>query len=90
MKNLFFLFILLPFLSVAQIDTTLSEDGSITSVNETGINTLVNKNVKNKLKIILTVVSENPKILNVTSLQLTFFCCNCLSISSLDKPTDSF
>ena len=43
MKNLCFLFILFPFLSVAQIDTTLSEDGSITSVNETGINTLVKK-----------------------------------------------
>lgn len=43
MKNLFFLLILFPFLSVAQIDTTLSEYGSITSINETGINTLVNK-----------------------------------------------
>ena len=38
----------------------------------------------------LNVVSDNPKILNVTSLQLTFFSCNCLSISSLDKPIDSF
>jgi hypothetical protein len=43
MKNLFFLFILFPFLSVAQIDTTLSENGSIASINETGINALVNK-----------------------------------------------
>ena len=43
MKKLFFLFILLPFLSVAQTDTTLSEDGSITSINEKGINALVRK-----------------------------------------------
>ena len=43
MKELFFLFIILPFLSVAQTDTTLSEDGSITSINEEGINTLVKK-----------------------------------------------
>ena len=43
MKKLFFLFILLPFLSVAQTDTTLSENGSITSINEIGINTLVSK-----------------------------------------------
>ena len=43
MKKLLFLFILLPFLSVAQTDTTLSEDGSITSINEKGINALVRK-----------------------------------------------
>ena len=43
MKKLFFLFILLPFLSVAQTDTTLSEDGSITSINEKGIDALVSK-----------------------------------------------
>ena len=43
MKKLFFLFILFPFLSVGQIDTTLAENGSIASVNETGINALVNK-----------------------------------------------
>ena len=43
MKKLFFLFILLPFLSVAQTDTTLSENGSIISINETGINALVSK-----------------------------------------------
>ena len=41
MKKIFFLFILLPFLSVAQTDTTLSENGRITSINEKGINTLV-------------------------------------------------
>jgi len=43
MKKLFFLFILFPFLLVAQTDTTLSEQGSITSINEEGINALVNK-----------------------------------------------
>ena len=43
MKKLLFLFILLPFLSVAQTDTTLSENGSIASINETGINALVSK-----------------------------------------------
>jgi len=43
MKKLFFLFILFPFLSVAQTDTTLSENGSITSINEKGINALVRK-----------------------------------------------
>ena len=43
MKKLFFLFILLPFLSVAQTDTTLSENGSIININERGINTLVSK-----------------------------------------------
>jgi len=49
MKKLFFLFILLPFLSVAQTDTTLSENGSITSINEKGINALVIK-YENSLK----------------------------------------
>ena len=49
MKKLFFLFILLPFLSVAQSDTTLSENGRITSINERGINVLVKK-YKNILK----------------------------------------
>ena len=43
MKKLFFLFILLPFLSIAQTDTTLSENGSITSINEKGIDALVSK-----------------------------------------------
>jgi hypothetical protein len=43
MKKLFFLFILLPILSVAQTDTILSENGSIISINETGINALVSK-----------------------------------------------
>ena len=49
MKKIFFLFILLPFLSISQTDTTLSEDGSITSINEKGINVLVKK-YKNLLK----------------------------------------
>ena len=49
MKKLFFLFILSPFLSVAQTDTTLSENGSVTSINEKGINALVIKYEK-KLK----------------------------------------
>ena len=43
MKKLFFLFILLPILSVAQTDTILSENGSIISINETGIDALVSK-----------------------------------------------
>ena len=43
MKKLLFLFILLPFLSIAQTDTTLSENGSIISINKTGINALVSK-----------------------------------------------
>ena len=43
MKKLFFLFILIPLLSVAQTDTTLSENGSIISINEKGINALVRK-----------------------------------------------
>ena len=43
MKKLFFLFILIPLLSVAQTDTTLSENGNITSINEKGINALVRK-----------------------------------------------
>ena len=49
MKKLFFLFILCPFLSVAQTDTTLSENGSITSINEKRINALVIK-YENSLK----------------------------------------
>ena len=40
--------------------------------------------------IILIVVSENPKILNVTSLQLTVFSCNCFNISSLEIMSDVF
>ena len=36
------------------------------------------------------VVSENPKILNVTSLQLTFLTCNCFNNSSLDIISDEF
>ena len=43
MKNLFFLFILFPSLLVAQTDTTLSENGDITSINERGIDVLVRK-----------------------------------------------
>ena len=39
---------------------------------------------------ILIVVRENPKILNVTSLQLTVFCCNCFKISSLEMISDAF
>jgi len=42
MKKLFFLFILLPSLSISQTDTTLSENGNITSINEKGIDALVN------------------------------------------------
>ena len=44
----------------------------------------VNKNEINILK----VVSDNPKILNVTSLQLTLFSCNCFKISSFDNKFD--
>ena len=43
MKKLFFFFILFPFLSFAQIDTTFSENSNITSINEAGINALVSK-----------------------------------------------
>ena len=43
MKKLFFLIILLPFLLVAQTDTTLLKNGSITSINEKGVNALVIK-----------------------------------------------
>ena len=49
MKKLFFLFILLPFFSISQTDTTLSENGSITSINEKGIDALVSK-YENTLK----------------------------------------
>ena len=43
MKKLFFLFILFPSLLVAQTDTTLSENGDITSINEGEIDALVHK-----------------------------------------------
>jgi len=43
MKKLFFLFILIPLLSVAQTDTILSENERITSINEKGIGALVSK-----------------------------------------------
>jgi len=43
MKKLFFLFTLFPFLLTAQTDTTLSENGDITSINEKGIDALVHK-----------------------------------------------
>ena len=43
MKKLFFLFVLCPFLLAAQTDTTLSENGDITSINEEGIDALVSK-----------------------------------------------
>ena len=45
---------------------------------------MVDKISKTKLITILNVVSENPKTLNVTSLQLTFFVCNCFNNSSLE------
>ena len=45
---------------------------------------------KIKLITILNVVSENPKILNVTSLQLTVFSCNCFNNSSLEITLDAF
>ena len=44
---------------------------------------MVRKITKIKLIIILNAVRENPKILNVTSLQLTVFTCNCSNNSSL-------
>ena len=40
------------------------------------------------LMIILNVVSENPKILNVTSLQLTVFSCNCFNSSFFEIISD--
>jgi len=43
MKKLLFLSILFPFLLGAQTDTTLSESGDITSINEEGIDALVSK-----------------------------------------------
>ena len=43
MKKLFFLFIIFPSLLAAQTDTTLSENGDITSINEEGIDALVHK-----------------------------------------------
>ena len=49
MKKLFFLLILIPFLSLAQTDTILSGNRRITSINEKGIDALVSK-YKNTLK----------------------------------------
>ena len=49
MKKIFLLFLLSPFLLSAQSNTTLSENGDITSVNERGIDALVSK-YKKKLK----------------------------------------
>ena len=46
--------------------------------------------VINKLNIILMVVSEKPKTLNVTSLQLIVFSCNCFNNSSLEIISDVF
>ena len=43
MKKLLFLFTIFPFLLAAQTDTTLSENGDITSINEKGIDALVHK-----------------------------------------------
>ena len=54
------------------------------------MNILVSKNIINKLIIILIVVREKPKILNVTSLQLVVFSCNCFNKSSLEIMSDEF
>ena len=43
MKKILFIFIALPFILVAQTDTTLNENKEITSVNEQGIDALVHK-----------------------------------------------
>ena len=43
MKKILFLLIIFPFLLAGQTDTTFSENGEITSVNEKGINALVHK-----------------------------------------------
>jgi len=43
MKKILFLLIIFPFLLPGQTDTTFSENGEITSVNEKGINALVHK-----------------------------------------------
>ena len=40
--------------------------------------------------IIFRVVSDKPNILNVTSLQLTIFSCNCFNISSFDNILELF
>ena len=63
MKKLFFLFILLPFLSTAQSDTTFSKNGSITSINEQGINKLVKKHEN-------TLISKNG--VEIWRVQLVF------------------
>ena len=80
MKKLFFLFILIPLLSVAQTDTTLSENGSITSINEKGINTLIRKyenilKAKNgtdgwRVQIIFKTKKEELKQLKITFIKL--------------------
>ena len=73
MKKLFFLIILLPFLSVAQTDTTLLKNGSITSINEKGVNALVIK-YENNLKerngvegwrVQLTFKAKRAKIMQI-------------------------
>ena len=43
MKKILFIFIALPFILVAQTDTTFNEKKEITSVNEQGIDALVHK-----------------------------------------------
>ena len=43
MKKILFIFIALPFILVAQTDTTFNENKEITSVNEQGIDALVYK-----------------------------------------------
>ncbi len=49
MKKILFIFIALPFILVAQTDTTFNENKEITSVNEQGIDALFHK-YKNILK----------------------------------------
>ena len=43
MKKILFTFIVLPFILIAQTDTTLNKNEEITSVNEQGIDALVHK-----------------------------------------------
>ena len=43
MKKILFLLIIFPFLLAGQTDTTFSENGEITSVNEKGVNALIYK-----------------------------------------------
>ena len=80
MKKLFFLFILLPFLSIAQTDTTFLENGSITSINEKGIDALVSKyenilNAKNgvegwRVQLIFKAKKEETTQLKIAFIKL--------------------